>query len=40
MGEMRNAFGTLVGKPEWETPLGRPRRRWEDNVTMYVRKTV
>jgi hypothetical protein len=29
MGEMRNAYNILVGKPEGKRPLGRPRRRWE-----------
>jgi hypothetical protein len=29
MGEMRNAYNMLVGKLEWERPLGKPRRRWE-----------
>jgi hypothetical protein len=28
MGEMRNAYRILVGKPEGKRPLGRPRRRW------------
>jgi hypothetical protein len=28
----RNSYGILVGKPEGKIPLGRPRRRWEDNV--------
>jgi hypothetical protein len=31
-GEMRNAYKTLVGKPERKRPFGRPRRRWEDNI--------
>jgi hypothetical protein len=31
MGEVRNAYSILVGKPEGRRPLGRPRRRWEDN---------
>jgi hypothetical protein len=31
MGEKRNAYRLLVGKPEGKTPLGRPRRRWLDN---------
>ncbi|KAJ4429582.1 hypothetical protein ANN_21752 [Periplaneta americana] len=31
MGESRNAYRVLVGKPEGKRPLGRPRRRWEDN---------
>jgi len=30
MGDMRNAYRILVGKPEEKRPLGRPRRRWED----------
>jgi hypothetical protein len=29
MGEMRNAYNILVGKPEWKRPLGRPMHRWE-----------
>ena len=32
MGEGRGAYRTLVGKPERRRPLGRPRRRWEDNI--------
>jgi hypothetical protein len=32
MGEKRNAYRVLVGKPEGKRPLGRPRRRWEDNI--------
>jgi hypothetical protein len=32
MGEKRNAFRLLVGKPERKKPLGRPRRRWVDNI--------
>jgi hypothetical protein len=31
-GEKRNAYRILVGKPEGKKPLGRPRRRWEDNI--------
>jgi len=31
MGEGRVVHKVLVGKPEGKTPLGRPRRRWEDN---------
>jgi len=34
MGEMRGVFKVLVGKPEGKGPLGRPRRRWEDNIKM------
>jgi hypothetical protein len=32
MEEMRNIYKTLVGKPERKTPLGRPRRRWDENI--------
>jgi len=28
----KNSYGVLVGKPEGKRPLGRPRRRWEDNI--------
>ena len=31
-GERRGACRVLVGKPEGKRPLGRPRRRWEDNI--------
>jgi hypothetical protein len=34
MGEKRNAYRLLVGKPEGKRPLGRPRRRWVDNIEM------
>ena len=34
MGENRGVQRVLVGKPEGKRPLGRPRRRWEDNITM------
>jgi hypothetical protein len=34
IGEKRNAYGLLVGKPEGKRPLGRPRRRWVDNIRM------
>jgi hypothetical protein len=34
MGEKRNAYRILVGKPEGERPLGRPGRRWEDDIRM------
>ncbi|KAJ4427168.1 hypothetical protein ANN_24784 [Periplaneta americana] len=34
MGESRNAHRVLVGMPEGKRPLGRPRRRWEDNIKM------
>jgi hypothetical protein len=34
MGERRNAYGILVGKPEGNRPLGIPRRRWMDDIKM------
>jgi hypothetical protein len=34
MGENRGVHRVLVGKPEGKRPLGRPRRRWEDNIKM------
>jgi hypothetical protein len=34
MGERRNLYRALVGKYEEKKPLGRPRRRWEDNIKM------
>jgi hypothetical protein len=34
MGEERVVHRVLVGKPEGKRPLGRPRRRWEDNINM------
>jgi hypothetical protein len=38
MGEKRNAYRILVGKPERKRPLGRPRRRWVDNIKMNLRE--
>jgi len=38
MGESRGVDRVLVGKPEGKRPLGRPRRRWEDNVKMDLRE--
>jgi hypothetical protein len=34
MGEKRHAYRLLVGKPEGKRPIGRPRRRWVDNIRM------
>jgi hypothetical protein len=34
MGEKRNEYMLLVGKPEGRRPLGRPRRRWLNNIKM------
>jgi hypothetical protein len=38
MVEKRNAYRILVRKPEGKRPLGRPRRRWVDNIKMDVRE--
>jgi hypothetical protein len=37
MGEKRNAYRILLGKPEGKKPLGRPRRRWVDNNIINLR---
>jgi hypothetical protein len=37
MRERRGAYRGLVGKPEGRRPLGKPRRRWEDNIKMDLR---
>jgi hypothetical protein len=34
VGEEKGAYRVLVGKPEGKRPLGRPRRRWVDNIRM------
>jgi hypothetical protein len=38
MGENKNAYTILMGKPEGKRPLGRPRRRWVDNIKMDLRE--
>jgi hypothetical protein len=38
VGETRNAYRILVGKPEGKRPLGRPRHRWVDNIKMDLRE--
>jgi hypothetical protein len=38
MGEKRNEYRILVGKPEGKRPLGRPRRGWVDNIKMDLRE--
>jgi hypothetical protein len=38
MGEVRGAYNILVGRPEGRRPVGRPRRRWEDNIKMDLRE--
>jgi hypothetical protein len=39
MGVGRGVYRVLVGRPEGKRPLGRPRRRWEDNIKMDLRET-
>jgi hypothetical protein len=38
MGEERELYRVLMGKPEGKRPLGRPRHRWEDGIRMDLRK--
>jgi hypothetical protein len=38
MGDRRGVYRFLVGKPEGKRPLGRPRRRWKDNIKMNLRE--
>ena len=38
MGEERGAYRVLVGKPEGKRPVGRPRRRWLDNIRMNLQE--
>jgi len=40
MGEERGVCGILVGKPEGKRPLGRPRRRWVDNIRTDIQEVV
>jgi hypothetical protein len=40
MGERRGVYRILVGRPEGKRSLGRPRRRWEDNIKMDLREIV
>jgi hypothetical protein len=40
IGEKRNAYRILVGKPERKKPVGRPRSRWVDNIKMDHRHVV
>jgi hypothetical protein len=37
-GEGRGVYRVSVGRPEGKRPLGRPRRRWEDNIKLDLRK--
>jgi hypothetical protein len=38
MGEVRGAYNILVGRPKGRRPLGRPGRRWEDNIKIVLRE--
>jgi hypothetical protein len=38
IGEGKSVYGVLVGRPEGKRPLGRPKRRWEDNIKMDLRE--
>jgi hypothetical protein len=38
MGEKRNAYRVLVGKPEGKKPMRKPRRRWVDNIKINLRE--
>jgi hypothetical protein len=38
MGEGRGVYGVLIGRPEGKRPLGRPRRRWENNIKLDFRE--
>jgi hypothetical protein len=38
MGEGRDVYRVLIGRPERKRPLGRPRRRWEDNIKLDLRE--
>jgi hypothetical protein len=40
MEEERGAYRSLVGRPEGRRPLGRPRRRWEDNIKIDLQEVV
>jgi hypothetical protein len=40
MGETRNAYRIFVGKPEEKRPLGKPRRRWVDNIKKDLREIM
>jgi hypothetical protein len=38
MRDERDVYRVLVGRPEGKRPLERPRRWWEDNIKLYLRK--
>jgi hypothetical protein len=37
MGEMKNAYEILIGRPEGKRPFGKPVRRWEDNIKINLK---
>ena len=39
-GKRKGVYRVLVGKPERKRPVGRPRRRWEDNIKMDLQEVV
>jgi hypothetical protein len=39
MGETRNTYRTLMGKAEGKRPLGKPRRKWVENIKIDLRET-
>jgi len=38
MGYRRGVYRVLVRKPDWKRPIGRPRRRWEDNTKIDIQE--
>jgi hypothetical protein len=36
IGALRSGYRVLVGRPDGKIPLGRPRRRWKDNIKIYI----
>jgi hypothetical protein len=38
IGDMKNAYNILVRKPEGKRPIGRRRRRWDDNIKTHLRE--
>jgi len=40
MGERRGVCNVLVGRPDGKGPLGRPGRRWEDNITIDLQEVA
>jgi len=40
MGEKIDVYGVMVGKPEGKRPLGRPRRRWKDNIKIDLQEVA